>query len=274
MVCARPARRCSGPRGNLLDRRQLGETGSGHGGDAQNIHPRRHPAAIQPGRRFGVAHDHHRANRPRTRSARPRQRPRRALRRVGRDDPRRHRPRHRHRHRQERPCRPQDRRHARLDRHAGLLRPSGRGQPRRPRHDHRATTSSSRCPGRARRRELQEPSSNMRGASDIPLDRHDRGRRQHARPRRPTSCWRCRAADEACPHGLAPTTSTLMQLALGDALAIALLESRGFTRGGFPPLPSRRPARRQPAFRPRHHAPRRRAAAGRRSARRWARRSP
>src|SRR5690606_26136140 len=35
--------------------------------------------------------------------------------------------------------------------------------------------------------------------------------------------------DEACPHGLAPTTSTLMQLALGDALAVALLESRGFT---------------------------------------------
>ncbi len=36
-------------------------------------------------------------------------------------------------------------------------------------------------------------------------------------------------ADEACPHGLAPTTSTTMQLATGDALAIALLESRGFT---------------------------------------------
>jgi len=34
---------------------------------------------------------------------------------------------------------------------------------------------------------------------------------------------------EACPHNLAPTTSTLMQAALGDALAIALLESRGFT---------------------------------------------
>jgi arabinose-5-phosphate isomerase len=34
---------------------------------------------------------------------------------------------------------------------------------------------------------------------------------------------------EACPHNLAPTTSSLMQLALGDALAIALLESRGFT---------------------------------------------
>ncbi len=40
-------------------------------------------------------------------------------------------------------------------------------------------------------------------------------------------------ADEACPHGLAPTTSTLIQLALGDALAIALLESRGFTAEQF-----------------------------------------
>ena len=36
-------------------------------------------------------------------------------------------------------------------------------------------------------------------------------------------------AREACPHNLAPTTSSLVQLALGDALAIALLESRGFT---------------------------------------------
>jgi arabinose-5-phosphate isomerase len=40
-------------------------------------------------------------------------------------------------------------------------------------------------------------------------------------------------ATEACPHGLAPTTSTLMQLALGDALAIALLEGRGFTAESF-----------------------------------------
>lgn len=38
---------------------------------------------------------------------------------------------------------------------------------------------------------------------------------------------------EACPHNLAPTTSSLMQLALGDALAIALLESRGFTAIDF-----------------------------------------
>jgi arabinose-5-phosphate isomerase len=38
---------------------------------------------------------------------------------------------------------------------------------------------------------------------------------------------------EACPHNLAPTTSSLIQLALGDALAIALLESRGFTAIDF-----------------------------------------
>ena len=40
-------------------------------------------------------------------------------------------------------------------------------------------------------------------------------------------------AREACPHNLAPTTSSLMQLALGDALAIALLESKGFTAIDF-----------------------------------------
>jgi arabinose-5-phosphate isomerase len=40
-------------------------------------------------------------------------------------------------------------------------------------------------------------------------------------------------AREACPHNLAPTTSSLMQLALGDALAIALLESHGFTALDF-----------------------------------------
>jgi arabinose-5-phosphate isomerase len=40
-------------------------------------------------------------------------------------------------------------------------------------------------------------------------------------------------AKEACPHGLAPTTSTTMQLAIGDCLAVALLESRGFTAQDF-----------------------------------------
>src|SRR6266850_3985243 len=40
-------------------------------------------------------------------------------------------------------------------------------------------------------------------------------------------------AREACPHNLAPTTSSVMMLALGDALAIALLEGRGFTSVDF-----------------------------------------
>jgi arabinose-5-phosphate isomerase len=38
---------------------------------------------------------------------------------------------------------------------------------------------------------------------------------------------------EACPNGLAPTTSTLLQLALGDALAMALLEAKGFSADDF-----------------------------------------
>lgn len=38
---------------------------------------------------------------------------------------------------------------------------------------------------------------------------------------------------EACPHNLAPTTSTAAQLAMGDALAVALMESRGFSARDF-----------------------------------------
>lgn len=40
-------------------------------------------------------------------------------------------------------------------------------------------------------------------------------------------------AEEACPLNLAPTASTTAALAMGDALAVALLESRGFTREDF-----------------------------------------
>jgi arabinose-5-phosphate isomerase len=39
--------------------------------------------------------------------------------------------------------------------------------------------------------------------------------------------------EEACPHDLAPTSSTTVTLVLGDALAIALLERRDFTRDDF-----------------------------------------
>lgn len=41
------------------------------------------------------------------------------------------------------------------------------------------------------------------------------------------------AAPEACPNGLAPTTSTTMTLALGDALAVALLKQRDFSAHDF-----------------------------------------
>lgn len=44
------------------------------------------------------------------------------------------------------------------------------------------------------------------------------------------------AAPEACPLGLAPTTSTTVMLALGDALAIALLERKGFSLDQFQAL--------------------------------------
>ena len=40
-------------------------------------------------------------------------------------------------------------------------------------------------------------------------------------------------APEACPMGLAPTTSTTMTLALGDALAVALMKRRGFTADDY-----------------------------------------
>ena len=58
-----------------------------------------------------------------------------------------------------------------------------------------------------------EPGSALAGAADVAL----------ILPKSP----------EACPNGLAPTTSTTMQLAFGDALAVALLESRGFSAADF-----------------------------------------
>jgi len=48
-----------------------------------------------------------------------------------------------------------------------------------------------------------------------------------------TICLTLPKAEEACPNGLAPTTSTTMQLALGDALAVALLERRNFSAADF-----------------------------------------
>ena len=59
---------------------------------------------------------------------------------------------------------------------------------------------------------------------------------------------------EACPHGLAPTTSTTMQLALGDCLAIALLEAKGFTAHDFKVFHPGGSLGRQPQVRRRRHA--------------------
>lgn len=43
----------------------------------------------------------------------------------------------------------------------------------------------------------------------------------------------CTVDHEACPNNLAPTSSTTAQLVMGDALAVALIECRGFTAGDF-----------------------------------------
>ena len=62
---------------------------------------------------------------------------------------------------------------------------------------------------------------------------HHRRAAVHARP--PRRCW-CSTAvwsKEACPLNLAPTASTTAQLALGDALAVALLDARGFRAEDF-----------------------------------------
>ncbi len=57
--------------------------------------------------------------------------------------------------------------------------------------------------------------------------------RESALGRQADVCLRLPKSEEACPNGLAPTTSTTMQLAMGDALAVALLEARGFTASDF-----------------------------------------
>jgi len=60
------------------------------------------------------------------------------------------------------------------------------------------------------------PASTIAASSDVALD--------------------VRIAEEACPLGLAPTTSTTVMLALGDALALALLDRRGFRPEDFAQL--------------------------------------
>jgi arabinose-5-phosphate isomerase len=59
------------------------------------------------------------------------------------------------------------------------------------------------------------------------------GRRDSTLAREADASLDISVASEACPLGLAPTSSTTAALAMGDALAIALLESRGFTAEDF-----------------------------------------
>ncbi len=57
--------------------------------------------------------------------------------------------------------------------------------------------------------------------------------RESALGREADVCLCLPKAREACPNGVAPTTSTTMQIVIGDALAVALLEGRGFTSQDF-----------------------------------------
>lgn len=59
------------------------------------------------------------------------------------------------------------------------------------------------------------------------------GRRDSALGRHAEIVLDCSVAEEACPHDLAPTSSTTAALAMGDALAVALLLRRGFGRDDF-----------------------------------------
>ena len=135
----------------------------------------------------------------------------------------------------------QDRRHARLDRHAGLVRSSRRSEPWRPRHDHgrRRYLALSWSGETAELKNLIDYSRRFRigliAITATPTARL-------AGP--PTSCWPCRRrakpARTTCAHDLDADAARARR-----RLAIALLESRGFTARRFRGPPSRRPARRE-----------------------------
>jgi len=59
------------------------------------------------------------------------------------------------------------------------------------------------------------------------------GRAESTLARAATVALDVSVAQEACPHNLAPTTSTTVALAMGDALAVAVLEARGFSAEDF-----------------------------------------
>jgi arabinose-5-phosphate isomerase len=73
------------------------------------------------------------------------------------------------------------------------------------------------------------PQVKRRGAKLVALT----GRRDSTLAREADVLLDAGVAQEACPHNLAPTASTTAALALGDALAVALLDARGFSADDF-----------------------------------------
>ena len=59
------------------------------------------------------------------------------------------------------------------------------------------------------------------------------GNRESSLARAADMCVDASVPKEACPHNLAPTTSTTAMLALGDALALAVMEARNFSRADY-----------------------------------------
>ena len=114
----------------------------------------------------------------------------------------------RHRARQVRPYRPQDRRDPCLHRHAGLLRARRGSQPRRSRHDHRRRRHHGAV--MVRRAAGDEEPHHLCQALPHPADRDDRGTRTRRWAQAADIALTLPKAREACPHNLAPTTSSLM----------------------------------------------------------------
>jgi len=129
------------------------------------------------------------------------------------------RPDHRDRRWKVRPHRPQDRGNFGINRHARALCSSSRGKPWRPWR---------RAQGRHRVGDFQF----RRSRFDIPLI----GLSSNASSALMTQAdiqLLIPQLGEACGHNVVPTNSTTMTLALGDALAVALMEARAFTPANF-----------------------------------------
>ena len=137
-------------------------------------------------------------------------------------------------HGKKRPCRAQSRRNLCLHRNARPVRPSQRSQPWRSGHDHKKRRDP-RLLMVGRKRKNLRTSSPIRAASRFPSFSSRHGGAAPS-PQHADITLLLPKVEEACPIGLAPTSSVILQMALGDALAIALLEKSGFTSKHFKDL--------------------------------------